>query len=103
LLSLFMITRYAYGPVGRMGFGESWHALTESWLRHPGREYRIRKHARGAAEGVPTEGTTEELGIDELLDYEPVPPRLVTRISLRYQRLGRGRPLPYLLDEVGPE
>jgi hypothetical protein len=57
----------------------------------------------GAAEGVPTEGTTEELGIDELLDYEPVPPRLVTRISLRYQRPGRGRPLPYLLDEVGPE
>jgi hypothetical protein len=29
LLSLFMMTRYAYGPVGRMGFGESWHAFTE--------------------------------------------------------------------------
>jgi len=53
---------------------------------------------RGAS-GAPTDATSEELDVDDLLDYQPVPPRRVTRISVRYRRLGRGRPLPYLLDE----
>ncbi|MFI5458513.1 MAG: hypothetical protein ACHRXM_24030 [Isosphaerales bacterium] len=52
-----------------------------------------------AANGAPTNATTEELDLDDLLDYQPVPPRRVTRISVRYRRLGRGRPLPYFLDE----
>jgi len=48
---------------------------------------------------APTDDTTEELDLDDLLDYQPVPPRRVTRISVHYRRLGRGRPLPYLVDE----
>jgi hypothetical protein len=53
--------------------------------------------------GMPTEGPNEEVGLDELVDYKPVPPRRVVRITTRYQRQGRGRPLPYLLDEAGCE
>jgi len=51
------------------------------------------------ANGAPTDGITEESDLEDLLDYQPVPPRRVTRNSVRYRRLGRGRPLPYLLDE----
>jgi hypothetical protein len=52
---------------------------------------------------IPTEAPIQNLGLDELLDYKPVPPRRVVRINARYQRQGRGRPLPYLLDEAGDE
>jgi hypothetical protein len=51
-------------------------------------------------DAVPSE-ETEELGLDDLLAYHPVPPRRVTRISVRYLLQGRGRPLPYTLDEAG--
>jgi len=51
------------------------------------------------ANGAPTDGATEELDLDDLLEYQPVPPRRVTRISVRKRWLGRGQPLPYLLDE----
>jgi hypothetical protein len=56
---------------------------------------------RGAS-AVPSE-ETEELVLDDLLAYQPVPPRRVTRISVRYLLQGRGRPLPYTLDEAGQE
>jgi hypothetical protein len=59
-------------------------------------------NARGEHD-MPTEAPIQELGIDELLDYKPVPPRRVVRTYARYRRQGRGRPLPYLLDEAGPE
>jgi hypothetical protein len=55
------------------------------------------------ADGVPANGITEEVCLDDLLDYQPVPPRRVTRIAVRYQRRGRGLPLPYFLDEVSQE
>jgi hypothetical protein len=51
-------------------------------------------------DAVPSE-ETEERGLDDLLAYQPVPPRRVTPISVRYLLQGRGRPLPYTLDEAG--
>jgi hypothetical protein len=39
--------------------------------------------------------------LEELLDYWPVPPRRVVTISGQYQHLGRGRSLPYELEEDG--
>ncbi len=59
-------------------------------------------NARGD-DDMPTEATIQELGVDELLDYKPVPPRRVVRTYAQYRRQGRGQPLPYLLDEAGPE
>ena len=54
--------------------------------------------------GAPTGGTTdEEWDLDDLLVYQPVPPRRIVTISVQYRRLGRGRPLPYLRDEDGEE
>jgi hypothetical protein len=56
-----------------------------------------------AVDGVGSNSAAEEIGLDDLLGYQPVPPRRVARIVVRYQRVGRGRPLPYLIDEVSPE
>jgi hypothetical protein len=54
--------------------------------------------------GAPTDGATHEEGnLDDLLTYQPVPPRRIVTISIHYRRLGRGRPLPYLLDEDAEE
>jgi hypothetical protein len=33
------------------------------------------------------------------LPYEPIPPKSVVTLSVRYRVRGRGRPLPYDLDE----
>jgi hypothetical protein len=52
---------------------------------------------------VSADGTNLELGLDDLVNYRPVPPRRVTRISVHFQRHGRGVPLPYFVDETGPE
>jgi hypothetical protein len=48
-----------------------------------------------AANGAPGDCTTEESDLGDLLDYQPVPPRRVVTISVRYRHLGRGRPLPF--------
>jgi hypothetical protein len=61
----------------------------------------VTKPSRGA-DAVPGE-ETEELVLDDLLAYQPVPPRRVTRISVQYHLQGRGRPLPYSLNEAGQE
>ena len=53
--------------------------------------------------GMLTEGPNEEAGLDELVDFKPVPLRRVVRMTTRYQRQGRGRPLSYLLNEAGSE
>jgi hypothetical protein len=45
--------------------------------------------------GMPNEVPNQEVGLDELVDYKPVPARRVVRVTTRYQRQGRGRPLPY--------
>ena len=52
-----------------------------------------------AANGAPCDGTIEESHLDDLLEYQPVPPRRVVTISVRYQHLGRGRPLPYRVED----
>jgi hypothetical protein len=57
----------------------------------------------GGDQCIPTETPIQNLGLDELLDYKPVPPRRVVSINARYRRQGRCRPLPYLLDEAGCE
>ena len=51
------------------------------------------------ADGAPSDSTTEESNLDDLLNYQPVPPRRVVTISVRYRHLGRGRPLPYQLED----
>jgi hypothetical protein len=51
------------------------------------------------ANGAPADGVTEESDLDELLDYKHVPPRRVVTISVQYRYLGRGRPLPYLVED----
>lgn len=52
-----------------------------------------------ATNGAPGDGTTEESDLDDLLDYQPVPPRRVVTISVRYRHLGRGRPLPFRTED----
>jgi hypothetical protein len=49
------------------------------------------------------EGRTKQGDLDELLDYQPVPPRHVVTTLMRYRQVGRGRPLPYHLEEDGAE
>jgi hypothetical protein len=39
----------------------------------------------------------------EELHYAPVPPRKTITVSVRYTVRGRGRPLPYALEEGGGE
>jgi hypothetical protein len=56
-----------------------------------------------AADGALISGTIEERGVDELVDYGPVPPRRIITISVRYRNLGRGRPLLYPLEEETEE
>ena len=46
---------------------------------------------------MPTEAPMQELGVDELLDYKPVPPRRVVQTYARYRRQGRGRPLRFAI------
>ena len=53
--------------------------------------------------GDGVDGQAEESNVDDLVIYQPVPPRRVMRISVESRRLGRGRPLPYALDEDGEE
>jgi hypothetical protein len=69
----------------------------------PGEQTQSETIQQRGAHGAPTDDKTEELDLDDLLDYQPVPPRRVTRISVQYRRLGRGRPLPYRLDEDDEE
>jgi hypothetical protein len=54
--------------------------------------------ARGA-NGAPLDSTTEDSDLDELLDYQSVPPRRIVNISVQYRHLGRGRPLPFVLED----
>jgi hypothetical protein len=54
---------------------------------------------RGVNRAPTDSATDEECDLDDLLAYQPVPPRRIVTISVHYRRLGRGRPLPYLLDE----
>ncbi len=51
------------------------------------------------ANGARANGVTEEAELDDLLDYKNVPPRRVVTISVQYRRLGRGRPLPYTVED----
>ena len=53
--------------------------------------------------GDGVDGQAEESNVDDLVNYQSVPPRRVMRISVESRRLGRGRPLPYALDEDGEE
>jgi hypothetical protein len=47
----------------------------------------------------PSDSTTEESNLDDLLNDQPVPPRRVVTISVQYRHLGRGRALPYQLED----
>jgi hypothetical protein len=49
--------------------------------------------------GMNSEGSSEEVDLDALLDYRSVPPRRVVTMSVHYRQLGRGRPLPSTLEE----
>ncbi len=51
------------------------------------------------ANGGPVDRMTEESELDDLLDYKHVPPRRVVTISVQYRHLGRGRPLPYPIED----
>jgi hypothetical protein len=42
---------------------------------------------------------TDELDLDELRDYQPVPPRQSHTVLVRLRQGGRLKPLPYPLDE----
>ncbi len=53
--------------------------------------------------GVPHDGSIEEVELEELLDDRPVPPRRVVTMPVQYRLLGRGRPLPYHREEDGEE
>lgn len=52
--------------------------------------------------GSPPENRSQEAET-EGLNYEPVSPRTVVTVSVRYRFCGRGRPLPYPLDEGNGE
>ena len=56
-----------------------------------------------ATNGDCADVAAEEFDLDELVDYKPVPPRHVVSITVEYRQIGRGRPLPYILDEDGDE
>jgi hypothetical protein len=58
--------------------------------------------ARDVDHAIP-DGPAGEIGLDDLVDYQPVPPRRVAPIVVRYQRVGRGRALPYFINEVSRE
>ena len=65
---------------------------------------KTRTIPEGEVHGAPPDGATdEEWDLDDLLAYRPVPPRRIVTISVHYRQLGRGRPLPYMLDEDGEE
>jgi hypothetical protein len=51
------------------------------------------------ANGAPVDAAAEESDLDELLNYQPVPPRRAVTLSVQYRHLGRGRPLPYSLKD----
>jgi hypothetical protein len=51
------------------------------------------------AHGAPVGGMTEESDLDDLLDYKHVPPRRVVTISVQSRHIGRGRPLPYSVED----
>jgi hypothetical protein len=53
--------------------------------------------------GDPADSAAAEFDLDDLVDYEPVPPRRVVSITIQYRQIGRGRPLPYILDEDSKE
>lgn len=59
--------------------------------------------APAAPNGEAASGLADELNLDDLIDYEPVPPRRVVTISIQYRWLGRGTPRPYVLDEDSAE
>jgi hypothetical protein len=42
---------------------------------------------------------TDELDLDELVDYQPVPPRQSHIVLVRLRQGGRLKPLAYPLDE----
>ena len=51
--------------------------------------------------GDSPDGPIAEEEKEELLDDRPVPPRSVVTMPVAYRQLGRGRPLPYHLEEDG--
>ncbi len=53
--------------------------------------------------GDRADGAAEGSDLDDLVDYKPVPRRRMVSISIQYRQIGRGRPLPYILDEGGEE
>lgn len=53
----------------------------------------LRSNCNGA------DGQAEAANLDDLLIYQPVPPRRVMRIAIESRSPDRGRPLPYVLDE----
>jgi hypothetical protein len=54
--------------------------------------------AKGA-NGARANGVTEESDLDDLLNYKHVPPRRIVTISVQYRHIGRGRPLPYPVED----
>jgi hypothetical protein len=53
---------------------------------------------QAGSNGSPLDAPGEE-GSNEELNYDPVPPQKTVTVSVRYRIGGRGRPLPYPLDE----
>ncbi len=64
---------------------------------------RIRSIPERGIEGIPHETRIEDVELEELLNYQPVPPRRVVTMAVPYRQVGRGRPLPYHLEEDGAE
>jgi hypothetical protein len=52
--------------------------------------------------GSPSGGCEQGYAAEELT-YDPVPPKKTITVSVRYRIGGRGRPLPYPLDEGDEE
>ncbi len=43
--------------------------------------------------------TAEEIGIVEELTYDPLPPKAVRTVRVKYRFVGKGRPLPFEFDQ----
>jgi hypothetical protein len=97
------ITVTRLGPTGRIGLEDSLMNSQNVGSAILAERAELQTQAARGVGGVVPNATPEEMGLDDLVDYQPVPPRRIARIVVRYERAGRGKPLPYFIEEVSPE
>jgi hypothetical protein len=92
-------TRIRSGVAGRMSWEDllmNAQTVDSTALDEP---TRIRSLPERGTNGNSHDGGIDEAEREELLNYRPVPPRRVVTMPVQYRQLGRGRPLPYHLEE----